>query len=173
MSENTATNVTDIVLPVEVVTLKHLRTAAGEPVRVRCECINELALVEILQALPGARPDTGPDVSGDDPIAMVKKLASVAPALIGLGTALDGPDGEVRPAFYWDGTARHPLSIPGRMLREEDILTLVVSLLKLGGYTGVAAGPEFSDEWGAGADGGVGTVAAGEGDGTDPVAGTP
>jgi hypothetical protein len=166
MEQDQVTNIADVVLPVEVVTLAHLRTRAGEPVRVRCEALDELVVADAFKRLGGERP---PEVAAlVDPTDLeaatetLRQLNVVAPALIEAGTSLDGPDGsEVRPAFYFGDRRPHPLSIPGRLLRQEDRVNLCATIMRLGGYMGGAAGATFHGGERGGRDGGVGVVAAG------------
>lgn len=162
MADGHPTQVGDIALPVALVALEHLKTKGGAPVVVRCEGLSELVLAEAFGALPGGRP-RGVDVEGEaDPLEQMRALNSYAPALIEAGTSLIGPDGaEVRPAFYF-GERPHPLSIPGRLLREGDKVLLLSAIMRLGGYGGAADAELFLGER-VGIDDGVGVVEAGEG----------
>ena len=158
------TNVSDIALPVELVALEHLKTKDGAPVTVRCEGLSELVLAEAFGALPGAKPRGLDDEGEPDPLEQMRALNSYAPALIEAGTSLIGPDGaEVRPAFYF-GERPHPLSIPGRLLREGDKVLLLSAIMRLGGYGGAAGAEVFPVER-IGTDDGVGVVAARAGEG--------
>lgn len=165
----------DIALPVEVVTLKHLRTRDGLPVRVRCEGVDELAITEVMQRLPGG---VVPSVNADapvDPAEAVRTLDAYGCPLIERATALVGADGsEVRPAFYFDSSTPHdPRSLPGRFLRVEDRTALVTCILKLCGYVGEDSldGAGFHGADGGGAGDGMGAVEAGASHRTDPVGG--
>ena len=167
------TRAADVVLPVEVVTLVHLKSRNGEPVRVRCEAVDEVVITTLLDALPGGRPPTL--ASGDDsPEATRENLRLFnqhGPPLIEVATVLDdGNGGEVRPAFWFDpNKPRHAQSLPGRILRLEDRVLLAQSILRLSGYLGGAAGADFHGTNGEGVGGGVGTVAAGEGNGDETL----
>lgn len=174
------TNADDIALPVEVVTLKHLRTRADEPVRVRCEAVDEVVVAGVMRGLPGLRPksvgdDAPVEASEEAAFESVRELNALAPALLEAGTVLVLGDGsEVRPAFYFDDAKpRHPKSIPGRLLRIEDKSLMVEAILRVGGYLpgGQADEASFHGVERGGAGGGVGTVPAGEGVGADAVGG--
>lgn len=176
----------DVVVPVRTVELKHMRTKAG-PVRVQCEAVDEVIVLKVRRALPGLHPpksgveEVKDELLGetpkptrsveealDDAIENAETLKRMAPPLIEAGTALLGDGGEwVRPAFYFDeATPRHPQSIPGRLLRVDDIEALVTAILQCGDFGAVEGdAPEsggFPDGDGVGADGGVGTPSAGE-----------
>lgn len=174
MDQDQVTNIADVLLPVEVVTLTHLRTRAGEPVRVRCEALDELVVAEAFKRLGGERPpEVATAVDPTDVEAateVLRQLNVVAPALIEAGTSLEGPDGlEVRPAFYFGAARPHPLAIPGRLLRQEDRVNLCAAIMRLGGYLGGAAGAGFHGGDGGGGDAGVGVVAAVPGGGATPM----
>lgn len=169
--------VEDVVVPVEVVTLKHLRTQGGA-MRVGCSMVNELVITEVMQALPGLRAkrvaDGEPEAqTPEQAFESVKELDALAPRLIEEGTFLVAADGsEVRPAFYFDETKpRHAKSLPGRMLRIEDKSLLVEAILRVGGYLpgGRADEGSFLSGERGGDGGGVGTVPAGEGVGSNAV----
>jgi len=130
-----ATLVTEIAVPVANVELKHLKTTDGKAVVVRCEKPGQIALLRAFRVLPGA-------VSEDrkiDPEAMtaeqkVEYIGENGQPLIEAGTVLLGPDGEVRPAFYFGPKQPHPLSIPGHVLHIEDLVALVTCITDLSGY---------------------------------------
>lgn len=170
------TNVQDVVLPTVVVELRHLRTRAGEPVRVRCEAVDELVIVDTMRGLPGLKVKSVDDGMGtptdsDSAMEHVRELARLAPALIEAGTSLAGADGDVRPAFTFGSSGLDPRAIPGRMLRVEDKVALVDAILRCSGYLpgGPADAGAFPDGGRGGADDGLGAVSAGEGVGTDAV----
>ena len=166
------TNISDIRLPQELVTLKHLRTNGGQPVQVMCEALDDLTMAELTGGLSGAR-GTPPSATGD-PVADaggVEALARLtddrAVALIGRATWIGGPDGsEVRPAFWFDPNApRDARSIPGRMLRYEDRIALLEGIMRAGNYLGGQADATSFPIHGEGLAGGVGVGAAGGPDG--------
>jgi hypothetical protein len=165
----TPTQVDDIVMPVEMVELQHLKTRAGNPVRVRVEAVHELVIARILGALPGSR-DKAPDETGEGPtLPDAEEMNSYSEPLIEAASSLVDYDGsEVRPAFYFNENSpnRHPRSVPGRMLRLEDRTLLVTTILRLSGYSGGAADEaSFPDGKRKGGGGGDGAVAAGASDG--------
>jgi hypothetical protein len=169
------TCISDIVLPVEVVSLTHLRTRSGAPVRVRCEGLDEVVISEIFKALGGDHVPGVPTGASEDPetaLDQLRQLNIVAPALIEAGTALQDASGaDVRPAFYFGPVRPHPLSIPGRLLRQEDRVALCSTIMRLGGYLGGAAGAGFHGGDGGGSGDGVGVVEAGGGAGDAAVRG--
>ena len=80
--EKVASNVSDIVLPQEVVELQHLKMRDGTPVRVTCEGLDELTLLDLTGGLSGQRPavDTQEAVAalgGDEAVARMRQ-SSVA-----------------------------------------------------------------------------------------------
>ena len=155
MNEDQPTAVNDVALPVEIVTLKHLKTKSGEAVRVRCEALSELVLADILKSLPGARPEQTENVA-DDPMEAVRVMNTYAPPLIEKATSFVNSGGtEVRPAFWF--TVSTGDALPGRMLREEDKLLLVTTILRLGGYLADASEGAFPVQDGSGDAPSVGT----------------
>jgi len=134
------TNIDDIAIPVELVTLKHLKTKGNQPVRVRCEAVDEVVIAAVMRGLPGMRPKSVEEAthpqSDEEAFESVSELNALAPALLEAGTALLGPGGRwVRPAFYFDETKpRDAFSIPGRLLRVEDKSLMVEAILRVGGY---------------------------------------
>jgi len=168
------TRATDVAVPVVVVELLHMRTTSGEPVRVLCGGADELVLHKAV-GLPGGRPPTLEDDAGPrDAEADVEHLKRVAVPLLEAGTAFsDGNGGEVRPAFYWDPAKRVPGSIPGRLLRVEDLERLVTGVLRAGGYVETPGGESAAGAFHGGERGGtpvrVEPVPAGEGLGADSV----
>lgn len=133
------TVVDEVALPIEIVTLKHLKTKAGDAVRVRCEALSVLVLADVLKALPGARPPQ-PEGEEQDPLEMLRTMNAYALPLIELATAMVTSSGrEVRPAF-WFREKVDPDSLPGRLLHEEDKMALVASVLRLGGYVDASEG---------------------------------
>jgi len=183
--EGRATDVGAVRLPVEVVELLHLKTRDGQPVRVECEAIDELVVTQLLETLPGdtverirMREQQKARGNAAEPATLLsraKVFERYAPALIETGTLLRDADGkEVRPAFWFDpDRPRHPLSIPGRLLRFEDKVLLVETVTRLSGYGGGAAaqGATFHAGEQEGRPGGVGAVPPGEDVGADSVAG--
>lgn len=179
MVEQQPTRAEDVLLPVEVVELKHLVTRSGEPVRVLCGGVDEVVIQAVMRVLPGAHPpafDDGEQGAGaGESEAYAESLKRIAVPLLEAGTAFsDGNGGEVRPAFYWDPAKRVPGSIPGRLLRLEDIDRLVTATLRAGGYVAPAAGggPEDGSFHGGergGAPVRVEPVPTGEGVGSNPV----
>lgn len=161
------TDVEDVQLPQVLVELKHLRTKSGNPVVVTCEALDDLTMAKITGGLSGARD---PGLEGEDPVAAaggIERMAELtderAQALIGRATWFLSGTEEVRPAFWFDsGAPRHARSIPGRLLRYEDRLTLLTAILRVGNYLsgGVADATSFpihaegvGDGVGAGASG--------------------
>lgn len=167
MDQDRVTDVADIDLPVEVVTLAHLRTRSGDPVRVRVEGLDELVVAEAFKRLPGDSPPVAGGADLADPeraSEALRQLNVVAPALIEAACGLESAEGEVRPAFYFGPVRPHPRSIPGRLLRQEDRVLLCATIMRLGGYMGGAAGATFHGGERSRGDGGVGVVAAGAGE---------
>jgi len=146
MMDDKATVVSDVVLPVEIVALKHLKTKAGTPVMVRCENRDHMKFYDATKSLPGLKPR---DAMAEDPVigdpALAEQLARESLAfcepLIELCTVLyDEHGNEVSPAFWFDpAKPRHSLSLPGRVLNEEDKLAMLNAILRVGGYVGGAA----------------------------------
>ena len=182
--ERKVTNALDVRLPVEVVELLHLRTHDGQAVLVECESVDELVMTRLLRRLPGdtlerikrereRKSDQPADPAATDEHDRV--LDTYGPLMIELGTMLrDANGGEVRPAFWFSPEKpRHPLSIPGRLLRLEDKLRLIEAVGRMSGYGGGAAaeGATFHAGERAGGPGGVGAVPAGEAVGQDPLGG--
>lgn len=170
------TNVGDVMLPTSVVELKHLRTRTGQPVRVRCEAVDELVVVETMRTLPGLKVKSvddgmGTPIDSDSAFEQVRELARLAPALIEAGTSLAGADGDVRPAFTFGSGTGDPRALPGKMLRVEDKVALVEAILRCSGYLpgGPADAGSFPDAGRGGAGDGVGAVSAGEDVGPDAV----
>ena len=138
-----ATLATDIEVPCEVVTLKHLRSRDGAPVRVKVYPVSPLMAGRAGLALPGA---TTPPGEMDEAAMKVEEQAAkeanlrlmldMAAPIVEDCTAFARADGgEVRPAFYFglsDITNRE--SLPGRVLHAEDLATLVATALRLAGY---------------------------------------
>ena len=159
------TVVTDIQLPIESVELEFLKTKDGEKVRVQCERVSELVMMELLMALPGGRPTAiqfSPERSPEEDLDSVRRLNLYAGPVIEAGTSLiDEQGNEIRPAFFFDAARpHHALSIPGRLLRETEKTALVEAVLRLSGYLGGPAAGTFPDGERGGADGGVGTTSA-------------
>lgn len=167
--EQKPTNVADVALPQALVQLEHLRTRTGDSVSVMCEAIDDLTIASLTGGLSGARGPQAPvDAAGYTPeqaLETMRENDKRSQALIERGTWLVGPDGEeVRPAFWFDpNLARHPLSLPGRLLRTEDRVRLLMEIMRLGHYLkdeGDANATSFPVH-GAGGDAGMGTGAAG------------
>lgn len=171
MSDEAAvTRVDDIELPVRIVELSSLKTKAGEPVRVQCERMDELAIASIVRSWPGSavvQPDGMAAVrTAEDELAEINRFAE---PLIGCATVLVGPDGEeVRPAFYYGKKPLGSRAINGKLLRQQDVVHLITTILQLCGYGG-AADAQFPDGVGGGRSDGVAVVEVGEGVGADPV----
>lgn len=146
MAEHEVTRADEVAVPLEVVELAHLRTKNGDPVRVLCGGADELVLQRVMRALPGSHPPALEDDAGtgEEAETQVEHLKLVAPALLEAGTAFsDGAGGEVRPAFWWDPAKRVPGSVPGRLLRIEDLSALVTAVLRASGYVAApGGGPE-------------------------------
>lgn len=164
------TRASDVALPIEIVTLEHLRTLAGEPVQVRCEMLDEVTMADLLGP-PGARPSQAGEAADDPEISAglddtkIRRINDSAPILLPAATALLGDDGAlIRPAFYFTDAQKVPGAIDGRYLRLADRALLVSSILKLSGLGG-AAGAEFHGGKREGGGNGVGDLAPGEGDG--------
>lgn len=170
MSEQSITSVESIQLPTMIVELVHLKTRDGSPVRVQCESIDELKLVDIVKSWPGLSvPLPAESVPNVPPEEQVRMVSIMAPSVIEAGTVLHRlGGGEVRPAFYFGDTAPNPQSIPGRMLRASDIVLLVEGVLRCSGYMkgGPADSGSFHGRDGGG--GGAGGAAGGDGQGLGP-----
>jgi hypothetical protein len=185
-----ATTASEVKLPIEIVTLTHLRSNDGKPVQVICEPIERLAVAAIVRSLPGERVQAMRNAAAEpekaDPevlLERIKTFEQYGPRLIELGAALDdGAGGRIRPAFYF-GSSRpvlwpenepwpHPQSVPGRLLQFEDKQLLVGSIMRQSGYLEEEAaegGATFPDENGVGRSDRLGAVEAGEGSRPDPV----
>lgn len=135
-----ATRLEDVALATEVVTLEHLKTKTGEPVKVLCEPINEFTLVRIL-GMPGSPAMSEAERSAameahfksfdNNPEKMQELIFPVLEA----GAALMTNDGPYRPAFS-DKTLG---SIPFRFLKVADAMALFTAILRVSGYAGGAA----------------------------------
>lgn len=167
----------DVALPFIDVALARLTTKSGEPVVVRCEVADEIAVWRATERLPGgvdSLKDDGranDDKTPEEKVAEAERVKKIAPPLIEAATALLRADGSwVRPAFYFGETAPNPDSIPGRYLRLDDLSLLVTTILQAGGYIGGAAeSASFPDGVGSGRGDGDGAVVAGEGVREDTV----
>jgi len=166
--------------PGELVELPELKDDAGQPVRVWCTRVRKHYITRTARRLPGGSPQMGEshseELSPDEEDAAFDKFLALAITLITRGTYLRAPDGsEVRPAFWFEESGlRHPLSLPGDYLIEEDLLALVRAILRISGFTsgpvGVAAEEEtFPPGDGAGPPAGGGVVAVLPGGGEDTV----
>ena len=170
------TTASEIALPVEMVTLDHLKTKDGVPVTVRVEACDELVAVRTLQSLPGLRdaPKKKDGEEQDSGAVRASLEAAVGAGLFDLieqTCMLTGADGSLFPAFYFhEDRPHHAESIPGRLLRVSDKLKLASTVLRLSGFSEEAAGTSFHVPVGAGRNGGDGAVAAGEGERDDAVA---
>jgi hypothetical protein len=167
------TRASQVALPVEPVALTHMKTVDGAPVVVLCEAVNEMKVYEVL-GLPGLRTK-GMDEPADTPEgkeARAKFLITLGPLLLPLGTSLAGDDGgpPIRPAFHFEDGDGPAGALPGRLLRVQDIVKMVVSILQLSGFGGAAEGAEFPDGEREGRSDSGGAVAAVEGVGADPLA---
>lgn len=138
----------DVVLPVEYVTLTKLKDRGGLGVVVGCGAIRESRMVDLVRSVPGARvPVPGEDDIKKDPAlmeAIFRDMLLHAPALITEGCFLEGANGdEVRPAFYFD--APIPGALPGHYLSDGDRMLLMNALMRVGGFLeGAAADASFS-----------------------------
>lgn len=165
------TAASDVKLPVEMVTLTKLTTNAGTPVVVRCESVSEILLADVVGALPGLRVPSTEDAVPDAEATIRRLSALGSSGLIEAGCFLDDGQGGLAPAFYFGKVSPHPSSIPGRLLHEADTILLVVTIMRLGGYLDggpVDSGSFLGGERVGNVDG-VGTLATGAGDRTDPV----
>lgn len=130
------TAIADVALPVRLVTLKHLKTHAGEPVNVLCGKLTRLEFSEIVGKLPGLseKPESGEK----DIEQQFMRYRALVERVIEAGCALLGPDGrEQRPAFYF---TRHIAgALDGRYLEADEVMLLGNTCLELGGYLGGAA----------------------------------
>lgn len=136
--EKTPTRASEVVLPIELVTLSRLKARGGISVVVGCESVDELVLARILQSWPGERPPSAM-ATKPTPDEVLARIDLIAPQLIEAATFLEGDDGEeVRPAFWF--TTRVKGAIPGRLLREEDKILLVQAIMRAGGYMDAADG---------------------------------
>lgn len=168
--EKRETQVEDVLLPVEFVTLtgKGLKTKGGEPIVVRVEFVDEGTLIEATEALPGYQPQIGPKQKVDQ-VAVSKQIVKLAPQLIAASCVLVRADGsEVRPAFYFGDDPKNG-ALPGRFLSYGDKLRLVLTLLRICGFVGGAADKvRFRDGDGEGSTGSGGGVDAGGSDRRTP-----
>lgn len=175
MDTNTRpTRVDDLDLPVEMVTLRHMRSRDGRPVVVGVEAIDEMAMAKIMKALPGDRPrtlgvdDAAPTADPDEGLRDVERILAVAVPLIEAATFLDHDGEDVRPAF-WFTSKRHPKAIRGSLLRLEDKMVLAEAIMRIGGYLGGASKASFPDGRRGGSGDGVGAVPTIQGDGDATV----
>lgn len=163
------TSVEDVVFPIEFVTLttRAMRRADGSAIVVGVEFIDEEVLLEATENLPGGVPNVG-TVARPDRIETSKRLVRLLP-LLNAACFLRREDGsEVRPAFYY-GDDPKTGALPAKFLSYPDRLRLVLTILRVCGYTGgPAAKLDFRDEGRKGSAEGAGTVDAGEGDGRAP-----
>ena len=157
----------DVALPVRVVELAHLKTTAGEPVRVGCNPVDAVRIA-MLVGLPGYRPPAiaseGANAGATDSVSRIEEFLESAPAIIESGTfLLDAEGREVRPAFFFGDQPPHPLAIPARNLFFDDLVLLSTTILELGGLIGGAATdekfPAVDADGGARRPGGAGAVA--------------
>lgn len=154
----------EVALPVTVVELVHMKLTDGSPVRVRCEAVDEMVMLELF-GLPGASPPAAGDedaTSATDSTVEVKALMAMAPPLVHDATVLLLGDREVRPAFHCDDSHATPGSIPWRMVQIADKQKVVVGILQNSGARG-AAEASFSGGDGKGSGDGLGTDPPGEG----------
>lgn len=161
------TKIEDVMLPVEMVELIHLKDRDGNPVVVRVEGLSELDIIEIVQVLPG-RGDVPTDESTLESYGRIEEAGGLT--LIERTTALASGSGEVRPAFYF-GEPK-PGALPGRLLRVADRVKLISAALRLSGFGEEAARTTFHVRDEAGRGGGAGTGADGSGEPADPVGST-
>jgi hypothetical protein len=171
--QGSPTPVDEVQLPVEFVTLAHLKTLSGKAVVVQVESRDELVIQRALGgALPGAREavkraEGAEELTPDE----VTELTAFTEPLLEECCSLVSADGtEVRPAFWFDpARPRHPRSIPGRLLRLEDRTALIEASLRVCGYSGGAAeSATFPSGKRKGRRGGKGAVEAREGNGGAP-----
>lgn len=130
-----------VLIPSEIVTLDYLKTKGGDPVRVRCEAINEITILESLKALPGQRPPRPgqDDVPIDELTSKAEQVALIlerGTPMILAGSFLLDDEGKAVAAFYASEPPPHPNCIPVRMLRSDDLFKLVESIARLSGFLG-------------------------------------
>lgn len=158
----------EVVLPIEIVTLERLKTKDGSPLRVSCGSVDESELILTL-GLPGARPQTADRRSREVKELEARQFVKLA---IEAGTALLDDDGsEIRPAFYFGKTVPHPKSIPGRLLTGAEMQLLAATIFRLGGYVGGQADKAEFFRDGEGTAAGGGAVEVLQGGGEDAAAG--
>lgn len=170
--ESKVTSAADIQLPEELVELVVLKKRDGSPVVVKCERIDELTMFKLLKGLPGLSIQEGIPVEKSDE-EKVEEVYKVCAMLVEHGTALVNDAGEeVRPAFW--SSAPIPGSVPYKLLSVKDAALIYNSIMRLSGYAeGVVDEASFPGGDGRGDGGGVGAVAAVEGDGQDAVGDAP
>jgi hypothetical protein len=124
-----------IALPVEIVELQDLKTAAGEPVTVLCERVDEFVYFKAL-GLPGLSMSEAEMKDKLDGMRTqsVESVRNAMPPIIEAGTAFVLPDGQrIAPAFTWSPD-KHPRAIPGRFLSTTDLALLSATILRLSGF---------------------------------------
>lgn len=164
--------VDDVVLPVELVTLESLRTKDGSPVVVQCESVDELRMVRVVKAWPGLLPPTVEAAGALDEQAQLDMADKLAPDLIPMGTMLLAADGtEIRPAFWFNVKPEGSRALPGHLLKQGDRVELMTAILRQSGY--LKGGPADSGSFHGGERGGDGAgasaVGASAGSGQDTV----
>lgn len=126
------TRAEDVVEPFIIVELVHLRTKGGDPVRVRCDKMDEMDLAKIY----GLGGLNGEVLTGEQVQAALN--AGGWATIIHAATALADADGNptVRPAFYFDEEHRKPGSLPARYLRLDDRLAIISGVQAVSGLGG-------------------------------------
>lgn len=157
----------------EVVSLMFLRDAEGEPVNVLVSPVGELELIDLLGALPGQQDPEGLEGSQPGLGGVWTQFAPIASQIIEKACTPRFSFAEVPP----EG------SLPGAWLRDSEKLGLVLTALRVSGWTGGAAelaasflrqrAERASREAGEPGDGGSGAVDAGPLDGTLPERAVP
>jgi len=161
----------DVARPVELVTLRDLKTLDGTAVTVYVERVAEEALVDIMRQLPGevpieARADE--DEAGREQRA--RRWLGWSQPLIERGTFVVLGDGtQVRPGFSWNGSGA---AMRGSDLSAHDRTLLMTAILRLSGWTTETAAPAgFHAGERGGRERGAGAMDAGEGERKNPVGG--
>ena len=173
MSRERASDPTEVVAPVEIVELEHLRTRDNEPFAVECTRIDELLYLKHL-GLPGASMSVEELKAKltDSTLDSLDQIRAVLPPIVEAGTALIGADGRrIAPAFSWD-PAKCPPALPGHYLSVTDLSTLAAVILRLSGFaSGAAEAATFPVRQREAGGESTGTIAVREGVRDDAVAG--
>jgi hypothetical protein len=113
----------------EIVELMSLRDAAGEPVRVLVSAIDELDLIDLLGALPAAVAPGAVSPEDGTLAGAWAAMANYAPGIIEKSCAPRFSFAEPTP----DGC------LPGAWLRKSERMALMVTALRVSGWSGAAA----------------------------------